>query len=324
MRILTWCQVTSDQFHLGNYFGAVKPFHDMCLAHTEAEKFLFVANMHSLNKVQDGSLHSNALNTLKLYLACGIDPDDVFIYNQADIPGHAQLQRVLSCITHIGFMERMHAYKAAVDSGKASEIGVGTFTYPILMAADIMLYDATHVPTGKDQKQHVEYTRDIANKFNHMFGDTFILPQSIISESVGTIPGVDGRKMSKSYNNYIGMLDTGKELMKKIKKIPTSLQTIEEPKDPDTCHIYAITRLFLTTDEDTELRKKYTDGGLSFKRAKDYLYEKIEELLSPIQKKYHEITDEQIITMLAANKDKANAIAQDKINEVYKKIGFTF
>ncbi|USN57176.1 MAG: tryptophan--tRNA ligase [Candidatus Peribacteria bacterium] len=220
-------------------------------------------------------------------------------------------------------MERMHAYKAAIDQGKASDIGVGTFTYPILMAADILLYDATHVPTGQDQKQHVEYTRDIAGKFNNMFGETFILPESIISESVGTIPGIDGRKMSKSYNNYIGMLDEGKDLMKKIKKIPTSLEPIEAPKDPDTCNVYAITRLFLTPDEDRELRAKYTDGGLSFKRAKDYLYEKVTALLTPIQEKYHTISDEQIVDMLAQNKNKANAIAQAKINDVYQKIGFT-
>lgn len=322
MRILTGLQVTSDQFHLGNYFGAVKPFQDLCRDNPSAEKFLFVANMHSLNAVQDGSLRQNALNTLKLYLACGVDPDDVFIYNQADIAAHAQLHRVLSAITHMGFMERMHAYKAAIDAGKAGDLGVGTFTYPILMAADIMLYDATHVPTGKDQKQHVEYARDIASKFNNMFGETFVMPESIIQSDVGVIPGIDGRKMSKSYNNYLGMLDDPKTLLKKIKKIPTSMQSIEESKDPDTCHVYAITRLLLTDDENTALRARYTDGGLSFKRAKNYLYEKLIAFLEPIQQRYAEITDQEIITLLAQNKDKANTIAQAKIQEVYEKIGF--
>lgn len=323
MRILTWLQVTSDQFHLGNYFGAIKPFQDLCRDNPSAEKFLFVANMHSLNKIQDGSLRQNALNTLKLYLACGVDPEDVFIYNQADIPGHAQLQRALSCLTHMGFMERMHAYKAAIDQGKAWDLGVGTFTYPILMAADILLYDATHVPTGQDQKQHVEYTRDIANKFNKMFGETFVQPEPIISSDVAVVPGTDGRKMSKSYNNYIGMLDSGKPLLKKIKKIPTSMQTIEEPKDPDTCHVYALTRLLLTEDEDKALRKKYTDGGLSFGRAKENLYERVETFLAPIQQRYAEISDEEIITMLARNAQKANDIAQGKIQDVYEKIGFS-
>jgi tryptophanyl-tRNA synthetase len=224
MRILTGLQVTSDQFHLGNYFGAVKPFMSLCAKYPDVEKFLFVANMHSLNKVQDGSLARNTLNTLKLYLACGVDTEDVFIYNQSDIAAHAQLHRVLSAMTHMGFMERMHAYKAAIDAGKAGELGVGTFTYPILMAADILLYDATHVPTGKDQKQHVEFARDIAGKYNRAHGETFVLPESLIAEDVAMVPGIDGRKMSKSYNNYLGMLDDEKTLMKKIKKIPTSIQ----------------------------------------------------------------------------------------------------
>ncbi len=163
----------------------------------------------------------------------------------------------------------MHAYKAAIDAKKASDLGVGTFTYPILMAADILLYDATHVPTGQDQKQHVEYTRDIGKKFNNMFGETFTLPEPIISTDVAVVPGIDGRKMSKSYNNYIGMLDAGKPLLKKIKKIPTSMQSIEEAKDPDSCQVYALTRLLLTEDENLALRKKYTDGGLAFGRAKE-------------------------------------------------------
>lgn len=322
MRILTWCQVTSDQFHLGNYFGAVKPFHDMCLAHPDAEKFLFVANMHSLNKVQDGWLRRNTLNTIKLYLACGIDPEEVFVYNQADVPGHAQLERVLGCLTHMWFMERMHAYKAAVDQGRASEIGVGTFTYPILMAADILLYDATHVPTGQDQKQHVEFTRDIAGKFNNMFGETFVLPDSIISEEVWLVPGIDGRKMSKSYNNYIWLLEDEKSLMKKIKKIPTSMQWIDEPKNPDECNVYALAKLFVTEDEDVALRKKYTDGGLSFKYAKDYLYEKVWWFLQPIQDAYGQIADQDVSDLLTKNAVIANEIAAQKIKDVYEKVGF--
>lgn len=193
----------------------------MCTKFPDAEKFLFVANMHSLTTVQDGSLRRNALNSLKLFIACGADPKQVFIYNQSDVPAHAQLQRTLACLTNMGFMERMHAYKDKVANNKANEASVGLFTYPILMAADILLYDATLVPTGKDQKQHVEFARDIGQKFNNMFGDTFVLPDSYIAPEVAVVPGIDGRKMSKSYKNFIGMLEDEKTISKKIKQIAT-------------------------------------------------------------------------------------------------------
>ena len=160
--------------------------------------------MHSFNSVQNPqTLSKNAINILKLYVACGVDLQRCMIYNPAHIPGHAQLNRVLTCITHMGFMERMHSYKEALDKGKAKEISVGVFCYPILMAADILLYDADIVPVGKDQKQHVEYARDIAMKFNAAFGETFKIPEPYIKPEVGVIMGIDGRKMSKSYNNYI-------------------------------------------------------------------------------------------------------------------------
>lgn len=170
----------------------------------DAEIFLFLAIMHSFNNVQNPvELRQNAINILKLYAACGADLKRFMIYNPADVPGHAQLNRVLTCITHMGFMERMHSYKEALDKGKAKEINVGVFCYPILMAADILLYDTDMVPVGKDQKQHLEYARDIAMKFNNTFGETFKIPEPYIKDDVGLIIGIDGRKMSKSYNNYI-------------------------------------------------------------------------------------------------------------------------
>lgn len=162
----------------------------------------------------------------------------------------------------MGTMERMHAYKDAVAKGKANEISVGVFTYPILMAADILLYDTNEVPVGKDQKQHVEYARDIAEKFNRQFGETFTLPEPIIDTAVATVPGIDGRKMSKSYNNYIGMLDDEATLMKKIKLIPTDTKGIDESKDPDTCNVYNMIKLFLTEEEDVVLRARYINGPL--------------------------------------------------------------
>jgi len=170
----------------------------------DAEIFLFLANMHAFTQLHDSAtLRQNSINIVKLYAACGVDLSRYIIYNPAEIPGHAQLNWALTCITHMGFMERMHSYKEALDKGKAKEISIGVFCYPILMAADILLYDTDIVPVGKDQKQHVEYARDIAMKFNNTFGETFKIPDVYIQENVGTIIGVDGRKMSKSYNNYI-------------------------------------------------------------------------------------------------------------------------
>jgi tryptophanyl-tRNA synthetase len=288
----------------------------------DAETFLFVANMHSLTTVQDGSLRRNTINTLKLYLACGAGTDKVFIYNQADVPGHAQLQRVLACLTHMGFMERMHAYKDKIANRKANEISVGLFTYPILMAADILLYDATHVPVGKDQKQHVEFARDIAHKFNQQFGETFVLPDSHIQADLATIPGIDGRKMSKSYKNYIGMLEDDKTIQKKVKQIATDATPVEDPKDPDICNVYNIYKLFLSEDEDEQLRQRYQAGGLSYKDAKEELYDRIISFLRPIQQRYNEISDDYITTLLRDNAARAQQIAQAKIEEVYEKVGF--
>ncbi len=290
----------------------------------DAEIFLFLANMHGFTQLHDGDkLRQNSINILKLYAACGVDLKRFVIYNPADIPGHAQLNRVLTCITHMGFMERMHSYKEALDKGIAKDMSVGTFCYPILMAADILLYDADVVPVGKDQKQHVEYARDIAMKFNNLFGETFKIPEPHIKPEVGTILGIDGRKMSKSYNNYIGLLEDEKSILKKVKQVSTNAQTVEEPKDPDQCNVYNLCKLFLTSDEDEVLRKRYQAGGLSYKDAKEYLFEKIMAFLRPIQEKYAQISDQEIIDVVKKNTKKVNAMASKKIEEVYKKIGFS-
>lgn len=191
------------------------------------------------------------------------------------------------------------------------------------MAADILLYDTDIVPTGKDQKQHVEYARDMAQKFNREYGDVFKIPEPYIRSTVAIVPGIDGRKMSKSYNNYIGLLDDEKTVLKKIKQIPTSTQTVEEAKNPDECNVYNICKLFLTPEEDLELRKRYEAGGLSFKEAKEYLYEKVIAFLGPIQAKYATIDDEEIRKMLKENAVIMNTITQKKIEQVYQAIGFS-
>lgn len=290
----------------------------------EAEIFLFLANMHGFTQLHDGNqLRQNSINVLKLYAACWVDLERFIIYNPADVPGHAQLNRVLTCLTHMWFMERMHSYKEALDKGTAKEISVGVFCYPILMASDILLYDADIVPVGKDQKQHVEYARDIAMKFNNKFWETFKIPDVYIQKEVETIIGSDGRKMSKSYNNYIWLLDDEKTILKRVKQIPTNTQTVDEPKDPDQCNVYAICKLFLTPEENAALRKRYEIWWLSYKDAKEYLFEKIISFVQPIQERYAKIADKEIIDLLEKNAKKVNEIAQKKIEEVYKKIGFS-
>ena len=323
MRILTWVKPTDNQIHIWNYFGAIKPMMNLAEKFEDAEIFLFLANMHGFTYVHDREqIRQNSLNVLKLYAACWVDLKRFVIYNPAEIPWHAQLNRVLTCITHMWFIERMHSYKEALDKWKAKEISVGTFCYPILMAADILLYDSDIVPVGKDQKQHLEFARDIGKKFNNMFGETFKIPEPHIQNEIGLIIWIDGRKMSKSYNNYIWLLDDEKTILKRVKQIPTSTQTIEEPKNPDECNVYNICKLFLSPEEDETLRKKYQAGGLSYKDTKDYLYEKILAFVTPIQEKYAKISDQEIIDLLAKNTKKVNILAQKKIKEVYKKIGF--
>ena len=323
-RILTWIKPTDHQIHLGNYFGAVKPMMELSEKFPDAEVFLFLAIMHGLTALHDGkAIHDNSINVLKIYMACGVDLNKFILYNPADVPAHAQLSWVLGCITHMGFMERMHSYKEALDKGKAKEISVGVFTYPILMAADILLYDADIVPVGQDQKQHVEYARDIAQRFNNLFGETFKLPNPYIKPEVGTLIGIDGRKMSKSYNNYIWLLDDEKQVLKRVKQIATDTKTIEEPKNPDECNVYKMCKLFLTSEEDTVLRTRYEAGWLSYKDAKDYLYEKIMDFLNPIQERYAQISDQEIIDLMKKNAVYVNELAQKKLAEVYKKVWFT-
>ena len=322
-RILTGIKPTGDQIHLGNYFGAMKPFLNLTKQEEDSEFFLFLANMHGFTQTQEAeTLKKRSLMILKLYLACGMDPKKVHIYNPADIPGHAQLNRVFTCLTNIGTMERMHSYKDAVEKGLLEDFGMGTFCYPILMAADILLYDADYVPIGKDQKQHLEYARDIAEKFNRMYGETFKVPEPLIQESVALIPGIDGRKMSKSYNNYIGLLDDEKTVLKKVKQISTDTKTVEESKNPDECNLYLIGRNFLTPEEDQERREKFLAGGYSYKEAKDFVYERCVDFLTPLQQKYQEISDEEVFAMLKESKAAITPIAEKKVQEVYQRIGF--
>lgn len=323
-RFLTWLTPSSDQLHLWNYFWALKPMIDLQAKQwAESDFFLFLSNLHALTKDNrdPSAIKQNSLNLIKLYLASGIDPDKFFIYRQSDVSAHTDLLWIFQCLTTMWFMERMHVYKDALAKGNANMLSVWAFAYPILMAVDIILYDVDFVPVGKDQKQHVEYARDITDKFNQQFGDTFKLPEPYIQENVATIPGIDGRKMSKSYNNYIGLLDSEAEITKKIKKIPTAPIPIDDPKNPDEDNVYQIYKLFLSEDEDAQLRERYIAWGLSYKTVKDELLGKVLDFVRPIQEKFNQISDTDIESLLAQNALKANELAQAKRDEVYKLTG---
>ncbi|HMY80239.1 MAG TPA: tryptophan--tRNA ligase [Candidatus Absconditabacterales bacterium] len=323
--ILTGCQATSEQLHIGNYFGAVLPLIQM-QNQDIYNVWLFVADLHSITKVL--SIKDNypydqwTRNLIKLYCASGVDLTKTVVFKQSDVPAHFQLERILACYTHIGFMQRMHAYKDAEAKKELNLMSIGTMNYPILMAADILLYDIDIVPVGKDNQQHMEYCADVAAKFNHRYGSVFKVPKFQVSAEIGEIPGIDGRKMSKSYNNFLGMLDTPDILRKKINKITTTDLLPEDPKDPDSCNVYQIIKLFLTETEKDTLRKQYQAGGMSYKYVKDYLYEKLTGFLDPIQKKFHDIDDSFVDNLLIQNAKMANEVANTKIQQIYKAIGY--
>lgn len=323
--ILTWLQATSEQIHIGNYFWALKPLIDLQNQNIY-DIWIFVADLHSITKVltmkDNNPYKARTYNLIKTYIACGVDLEKTTIFNQSSVPWHTQLQWILSCYTNIGFMERMHSYKDAKAKNVLNLMSMWSMSYPVLMAADILLYDIDVVPVGKDQQQHVEYCVDIAQKINHRYGEVFKVPTRQISEDIGEVPWIDWRKMSKSYNNYIGMMDTPEVLRKKCNKIATSDLLPEDPKDPDTCNVYQMLKLFLNEDEKLERRNKYTAGGLHYKIVKDELYDRLIKFLSPIQERFAQISDEYIDELLAKNSQIANERANAKINQVYKAIGF--
>lgn len=321
-RVFTWVKPTAEQLHIWNYFGAIKPIVDM-QANPDYEMIVFIPNMHALTSVNEWiKLKLNTYNVLRSYIWLWLDPKKVTFFLQSEISAHAELNRVFSCITTLWYMKRMHAFKDAFDKWKIDDTNMGTVNYPILMAADILLYDADVVPVWKDQKQHLEFSRDIWAKFNNIYGETFKIPEPLIIENVATVPGIDWRKMSKSYNNFLWVFEDEATLLKKIKSITTDAIAIEEPKDPDKCNVYNILKLFITKDEDIAIRKRYTDWGLSYKDAKMYLYEKMIQTLKPIQEKAKAITEEEIKILLTQWREKANSIATNKIKQVYDKIGF--
>ena len=296
-RVLTGI-TTSGTPHLGNYVGAIRP---AIAASREAnvDAFFFLADYHALIKCEDPDLIARSrLEIAATWLACGLDPARVTFYRQSDVPEIPELSWMLTCVTAKGLMNRAHAYKASVDQNAAKGVDeddgitMGLFSYPILMAADILMFNAHKVPVGRDQTQHLEMARDIAQRFNHLFGqgkDFFVLPEAVISEDVATLPGLDGRKMSKSYNNTVPLFEGGSKALKSaVARIVTDSRGPGEPKDAEASHLYLIYKAFAQQAETSAFRQEL-EAGLGWGDAKQRLCERVEQELGPMRASYQEL-----------------------------------
>jgi tryptophanyl-tRNA synthetase len=319
-RALTGVKPTGT-FHIGNYLGAVRPALE--LADKGYECFYFIANYHSLTTLNDKKqMEELTYHHTASWLALGSQEKKITLYLQSDIPQVFELAWVLSCFTTKGLLERAHAYKDAVARGD-KVINHGLFSYPVLMAADIVTFDTNFVPVGKDQKQHVEIARDIAGAFNQAFGAVLQLPEPLIREEVMTVPGIDGQKMSKSYNNIIPVFATPDEIRKIIARVKTDSSKVEDPKDPDACLIYNIYKLLAPSDKVSAFRKRFLDGGLSWKEAKDTLADLIIDHFAPARARYNDLMNDkaEIQKILKTNAEKARTIASATLARVRKAIG---
>lgn len=330
-RVLTGI-TTSGTPHLGNYVGAIRP---AIQASNEArvDAFFFLADYHALIKCEDANLIARSrLEIAATWLACGLDPARVTFYRQSDVPEIPELSWMLTCVTAKGLMNRAHAYKASVDQNTAKGvegddgITMGLFSYPILMAADILMFNAHKVPVGRDQTQHLEMARDIAQRFNHLFGqgkDFFVLPEAVIAEDVATLPGLDGRKMSKSYNNTVPLFEGGSKALKTaVARIVTDSRGPGEPKDAEASHLYLIYKAFAQSAETTAFRKEL-EAGLGWGDAKQRLCERIEQELGPMRANYQELMSNpaRIEEILQEGARKARAIATPFIKELRQAVG---
>ena len=284
MRILTGIQPSGIP-HLGNYFGAMR---QVCELQNKGESFLFIADYHALTtSPEPEKLRSNILNLAIDFIACGVDLDRTVFFRQSSVPEVCELAWILANVTPVGLMERAHSYKDKIAKGFAPNCGL--FTYPILMAADILLYGSNLVPVGKDQKQHLEITRDLAIKFNNQYGETFAVPEGYIPETVAVVPGLDGQKMSKSYGNTIPIFGKEKEIKKAVMNIVTDCKGLEEPKDPDSCNVFALYKLFATGEELEEMRRNYLGGNYGYGHAKKALFDKMWAFFEPMRKRRAEL-----------------------------------
>lgn len=305
--------------HIGNYFGAMKQFVELANDHNS---HIFIAEYHALTTIHDKeTLRQNIYDLIVDYLAIGLDPEIVTLYRQSAVPEVTELTWIFNTLITVPFLERAHAYKDKTSQG--IEPTVGLFNYPVLMAADILMPDAEVVPVGEDQRQHVEIAREIARKFNATYGETFKEPQELIQKNVAVVPGTDGQKMSKSYNNYIPLFATDEELEKSIMSIVTDSAPVEMPKDPEKDNVFALHKLVTPEDELKAVRKGYEEGGLSYGESKKVLLKNMSALVIPLRERREKIAQDRdyVLGVLESGGEKAHIMAEKKINDVREKVG---
>lgn len=321
MKILSGIQ-PSGQLHIGNYFGMMQTM----IAHMESDElYVFIVDLHALTSVRERDrLAKGTLEAAADFLALGLDPDKCIFWVQSDVPEVCELTWVLSTIAPMGLIERCHSYKDKVAKGISASHGL--FSYPVLMAADILLYQADRVPVGKDQKQHLEVARDLAIKFNNEYGETFVVPEPAIDESTATVPGLDGLKMSKSYGNTIPIFLEGKELKKRVMAIATDATPVEEPKNPDTCNLYKIMKLFATPARMAEIHKLYVDGGAAYGYLKLELLDLLNDTFGAARQKKAELLNDPAMlrAILEKGRDKARAKATLTLDLVRDRVGLKY
>jgi len=305
--------------HLGNYLGMIKPAIELQKTH---ETFYFIADYHALTSVREPKLiNEYTYDLTAIFAALGMDFEKHAFFRQSDIPEVTELTWILSCITPKGLMERAHAFKDA--TAKSQEINMGLYSYPILMACDILIYDSNFVPVGQDQRQHLEITRDLAIRFNHLYGDAFVIPEAIIQKNVATIPGIDGRKMSKSYGNIIPLFSTEKIFRKAIMKITTDSKSVNDPKDPENCSVFSLYQCFASNKEKNDLADLYHRGNIGYGEAKQLCFEKLNTELKEAREFYYEIRNDKLKLrgILESGRDKARKIAKKVNARIRDKVG---
>lgn len=320
-KILTGIQSTGTP-HLGNLLGAILPA--IALSQdSKNESFLFIADLHSITQIKNGNeLRQNTYSTAAVWLACGLDTEKVLFYRQSDVPQTAELSWYLSCFFPYQRLTLAHSFKDKAD--RLEDVNAGLFTYPMLMAADILLYDAEFVPVGKDQLQHIEITRDVASRFNHQMGETFVIPEAKVQEETMYVPGTDGQKMSKSRGNIINIFLDDKALRKQIMAIESDSTPLEEPKNPDTCNIFAIYKLVANTDQIATMRANYLGGNYGYGHAKQALFELICERFKTEREKYNYYMNHlnEVDELLHRGAEKASRVAEVVLKKVRVKLGY--
>jgi tryptophanyl-tRNA synthetase len=320
-RILTGVQSTGTP-HLGNILGAIEPAVKMANA-PENDSFLFIADMHSLTQIKDAAtLRENTYQTAAAWLACGLDTDKTVFYRQSDVPQVTELAWYLECFFPYQRLTLAHSFKDKAD--RLEDVNAGLFTYPMLMAADILLYDADIVPVGKDQLQHLEMTRDVASRFHAKMGEAFVLPDAQVQEETKLIPGTDGAKMSKSKNNLINIFLPEKKLRKQVMGIQTDSTPLEEPKDPDNCNVFALYSLLASPEQTRQMRANYLGGNYGYGHAKQALFELILQRFAKERERFDHFMNnlEEIDRALHAGAEKAKRVADAVLGRVRRKLGY--